>query len=66
MTREEKTDNVIPLKEQHGFALKCYGAGRMADNEKAVLVVFSRRLTDDELRFFHEVCERSAPLMEDE
>jgi hypothetical protein len=45
------------------IALKCRGVGRDADNDKAVAVYFSRPLTDDELRFFHEVCERSAPLM---
>lgn len=46
--------------------LTCPGVTRMADNDKAVLVSFSRRLTDDELRFFHEVCQRSAPLMADD
>lgn len=45
------------------FALKCPGVSRMADNDKAILVYFSRPLTDPELRFFHEVCQRSAPLM---
>ncbi len=46
--------------------LTCPGVSRMGDNDKAILVSFSRRLTDDELRFFHEVCQRSAPLMESE
>lgn len=45
------------------FALKCPGVNRMSDNNKAILVHFSRPLTDTELRFFHEVCQRSAPLM---
>lgn len=45
--------------------LKCYGVSRDADNLAAISVVFSRRLSDDELRFFHEVCGRTAPLMED-
>lgn len=45
------------------IAVKCRGVSRMDDNDKAVLVHFSRPLTDAELRFFHEVCERSAPLM---
>ena len=44
-------------------ALKVSGVSRMGDNDKAILVSFSRPLTDAELRFFHEVCERSAPLM---
>jgi hypothetical protein len=29
------------------------GVGRMADNVKAVLVYFDRRLTDDEMRKLH-------------
>lgn len=45
------------------YALKCPGVGRVEDNDKAVIVYFSRPLTDGELRFFHEVCQRSAPLM---
>ncbi len=45
--------------------LTCPGASRVSDNDRAILVIFSRPLTDDELRFFHEVCQRSAPLMED-
>lgn len=44
--------------------LTCPGISRVADNDRAVLVIFSRPLTDDELRFFHEACQRSAPLME--
>lgn len=44
--------------------LKCRGVARVQDNPRSVEVIFSRRLTDDELRFFHEVCERSAPLRE--
>lgn len=45
------------------FALNCPGVNRMPDNDKAILVHFSRPLTDAELRFFHEVCQRSTPLM---
>jgi hypothetical protein len=44
--------------------LKCPGVSRMGDNDKAILVSFNRQLTDEELRFFHEVCQRSAPLMD--
>jgi hypothetical protein len=46
--------------------LTCLGVSRCVDHSQALLVSFSRRLSDDELRFFHEVCQRSAPLMEDE
>lgn len=45
------------------FALKCPGVGRVEDNDKATIVYWSRPLTDAELQFFHEVCQRSAPLM---
>lgn len=39
------------------------GVSRMADNDKAILVSFSRRLDDEELRFFHEVCQKAAPFV---
>lgn len=45
-------------------ALNCTGIGRDAEHDKCAVVYFNRRLTDDELRFFHEVCKRSAPLMD--
>lgn len=45
------------------FSLKVSGVSRISDNARAVLVSFSRPLTDGELEFFHEVCCRSAPLM---
>ena len=44
--------------------LRIWGVGRDKENPKAVVVCFSRPLTDAELRFFHDVCGRSAPLME--
>jgi hypothetical protein len=34
--------------------LRARGVGRMFDNEKAILVIFDRKLTDDELRSLHE------------
>lgn len=34
--------------------LKARGVGRMADNDKAVLLIFDRPLTDDELRALHD------------
>ena len=38
--------------------LRAYGVTRMADNQQAVLVVFHRRPTDDELRSIHELLAR--------
>jgi len=47
--------------------MKCYGVSRVSVNPQALLVSFSQRLTDEQLRFFHEVCNRTAPLLpEDE
>ena len=43
--------------------LKCPGIGRDAENAKAIVLYFSRPLTDDEMRFMHEVAQRSAPLI---
>ncbi len=57
--------SVHQLKSPGSGPLRVFGVSRMSDNDKAVLVSFNRKLTDEELRFFHEVCERSAPLMED-
>ena len=34
--------------------IKISGVGRMADNEKAILLIASRKPTDDELRALHE------------
>jgi hypothetical protein len=33
---------------------KVYGIGRVADNEKAIVLYFKRPLTDDEMRVLHE------------
>lgn len=43
--------------------LRVSGVSR-ADNEKALLVSFNRRLTDDEMRFLHEVIERGTSFVE--
>lgn len=37
------------------FDLRAYGVTRMADNDQAILVSFSRKPTDDELRALHDV-----------
>ena len=33
---------------------KAMGISRMADNDRAILISFTKRLSDDELRDFHE------------
>ena len=35
--------------------LKVYGTGRVADNEQVLLVMMSRKPTDDELREIHDI-----------
>lgn len=43
--------------------LKCPGVGRDKDCISALQFYFSRRVTDDEMRFLHEVVQRSVALM---
>ena len=47
-------------------ALKCPGAGRDAGNERALCFYFNRSVTDDELRFLHDVMQRAAECMPDD
>lgn len=56
--------DIPALNDNVRARLTCPRARRVFGDENAVLVIFSRRLTDDELSFFLEVCQRSAPLME--
>lgn len=44
-------------------ALKCSGVGRDKDCISALQFYFSRRVTDDEMRFLHEVMQRSVACM---
>lgn len=39
--------------------LECPGAGRDAANDKSICFYFNRRVTDDELRYLHEVMQRA-------
>lgn len=43
--------------------LQCPGAGRVGDNPKALIFYFNRPPTDDEMRFLHEVMQRSAVMV---
>jgi len=43
--------------------LKCPGVGRDKDCVSALAFYFSRRVTDDEMRFLHEVMQRSVACM---
>lgn len=39
--------------------LKCPGVGRDKDNVQALAFYFSRPVTDDEMRFLHDVMQRA-------
>ena len=39
--------------------LKCPGVGRDAENDKSLCFYFSRRISDDEMRYLHEVMQRA-------
>lgn len=39
--------------------LKCPGVGRDKDNAQALAFYFSRPVTDDEMRFLHDVMQRA-------
>jgi hypothetical protein len=43
--------------------LKCPGVGRDKDHDKALQFYFSRPVTDEEMRFLHEVMQRAAETM---
>ncbi len=40
--------------------LKCPGVGRDKDNERSLVFYFDRPVTDDEMRFLHEMMQRAA------
>lgn len=61
----EAADSVIQFRKPTPAELKAHGVNRLADNEQALLVSFSRRLSDDELAFFREVIDRTCPLMDE-
>lgn len=43
-------------------ALKCPGIGRDKDCISALAFYFNRRVTDDEMRFLHEVVQRAVAI----
>jgi hypothetical protein len=43
--------------------LKCPGCGRDAENDRALCFYFSRRVTDNEMRFLHDVMQRAVECM---
>lgn len=54
---------VVQFQKQEPPKVSCPGVGRDKDNDRALQFYFSRRITDDEMRFLHEVMQRSVTLM---
>lgn len=48
--------------EQLRTPLKCPGVGRVAENGKALCFYFNRTVSDEEMRFLHDVMQRAAIL----
>ncbi len=42
--------------------LRCPGIGRDAENQKALCFYFNRPVSDDEMRFLHEVVQRAVAI----
>lgn len=42
--------------------LSCPGVGRDAENDKSLCFYFSRKVTDDEMRYLHEVMQRAVAI----
>lgn len=40
--------------------LKCPGVGRDKDNEQSLCFYFNRKVSDDEMRYLHEVIQRAS------
>ncbi len=51
--------DVIQFKAPPAEDLKCPGVGRDAENDKALVFYLSRKVTDEEMRFLHDVMQRA-------
>ena len=47
------------MRERQNRTLKCQGIGRDKDCISALQFYFNRRVTNDEMRFLHEVIQRA-------
>jgi len=58
-------DNVLPLIRDRSTEtlLTCPGVGRDAGNEKALCFYLSRCVTDDEMRYLHDVMQRAVAMI---
>ena len=54
--------DVLTMKPKPREQLRCPGAGRDEENPNALVFYFSRPVSDDEMRFLHDVMQRAALL----
>lgn len=60
----DRDNKIVKLpRDQSGQPLRCPGVGRDKDNSRALQFYFNRPVTDAEMRFLHEVMQRSVALM---
>lgn len=52
---------ILSLEKVRSDALRCPGIGRDGENPKTLVIYLNRPVTDDEMRFLHEVLQRAAP-----
>ena len=55
-TEDERNERLMAKRRR---SLTCPGVGRDKDNVSALQFYFSRKVTDDEMRFLHEVMQRA-------
>lgn len=55
----------ISLRRLEPAPLRVFGIARDAENDRALICLFSRRATDAELRYLHEVVQRAVACMPD-
>lgn len=60
---EEEIGAPIPFLRPKPEPLRNLGVGRDVENERSVCFYFSRRVTDYEMRFLHDVMRRAAACM---
>lgn len=60
---EDERNTRLRARRLDAQKLTCPGIGRDKDNSKAMQFYFSRPVTDDEMRFLHEVVQRAVACM---
>jgi hypothetical protein len=58
--------DIVQLNQPKPVRLKCPGVGRDKDHDRALAFYFNRPVTDDEMRYLHEVMQRAAACIPEE